>query len=736
MKKLLPLICFIVLAWASPVFAWYGPMTYASVHTGTCNDSPCTDCTTDGDGSTSLVLCEQFISDGGTDTTCNLGGETNLTYETGSTPTVATSYALQTGGSNSPAYKSFAATTEYTTSILFKAPDDSNYSLLAATKDLVSGREAWQIRITTNTNLSFYHNADDDAVKTDNFTIVPGTYYLAEVYYKSDQSSDGIQLYLYEFGTTRIEKTIADDSTWDVTDSPTGTGVNYVYWYDDSDADADATRIRFYYTKIRNGSDFPPIPCTSSGATAALVPTLKSGVVKVGGATGMCATDPADYIAVAEFDLALLRKLNWDDCNVGSDYTFDLMKGLNPSMKIFVYTQAHECANYQDAYHVQSTNSLARWDVDRGHSMGDINTDNRALILQDSSSSTDVYIAANHFILDPGLANTKLYSVEAVEDDWDAGAAKWDSADGFYSDNLHLVLTQTGMSDTSPDNYDAGSAADQQALWQTAMVGFIDAITVEMHSEGKEFAINCGGTHSSAGYGPAAYAELNATSNPPDFTLEEGFLVVDYGGGDAQFFPETRAMYTIDAVAAVTNFTVFALAHCELTNMSDEGYDNFCTAEVKSVANCKISDPDSIFTGYDALYYSLAGAFMAVRYDTGVPLLYFGFIHNKHEVEYSSQTWHAEFDMAIGEPVAAYTTVDCTTGDGSPDIYFREFDDGYVAFNPTDTDATGCALPATCKAITSDNFRTDMNYTGEADVNSFSLDRRRGKFFYKNSSLP
>jgi len=90
----------------------------------------------------------------------------------------------------------------------------------------------------------------------------------------------------------------------------------------------------------------------------------------------------ADAAKLAKYDLLDVDRFRYSE--IGSN-TWAAIKAANPNSQIFLYEIAPEVYNTQDANGVQWVNSLARYNVSRGHPMGSLNGNQPALFQTDAS---------------------------------------------------------------------------------------------------------------------------------------------------------------------------------------------------------------------------------------------------------------------------------------------------------------------------------------------------------------
>jgi chitodextrinase len=329
-----------------------------------------------------------------------------------------------------------------------------------------------------------------------------------------------------------------------------------------------------------------------------------------------------------------------------------------------------ESTNYMDGTQAVSLNNLARYDVSRGHSMGSLNGNLPGLFLTDANGSrihNKAYsnVSQNRYwhLMDFGAAAYQQYWVEGFKSD--VADQPW-AADGVFVDNC-LTLAAAGGYSANPTRYSSNAA------WSAAMNAFTSAITSGVHAFGQKLWCNKGDTASAEGV--AAWLELDNSATPPDVLLEEGAFAVKWGNGATQFFPEASWKRQVDVMGALRNSSIALLSHTDLFE-GGSGTDNWGRP----------------VTFGQTLWYAL-GSFLLGKNDQ-LGNAYFTFVDGGG---YNKMPWYAEYDrLDLGRAIGAYRV----TSIGGVNVYWREFEKGYVYVNPTATDVAALALPQPVRQLT------------------------------------
>src|SRR5213596_203344 len=142
--------------------------------------------------------------------------------------------------------------------------------------------------------------------------------------------------------------------------------------------------------------------------------SIQTFLLYYGGGPTLVASDAA---RLAKFDLLDFDRFRYNQ--IGPN-TWAAIKAINPNLPIFLYVDGPDVYNDQDAMPQIYINTLARYNVSRGHPMGSLNGDHPELFLLDSGGNriySVVYSnpAANHFnyLMDFGSAAYQSYWLTA-----------------------------------------------------------------------------------------------------------------------------------------------------------------------------------------------------------------------------------------------------------------------------------------------------------------------------------
>ena len=396
---------------------------------------------------------------------------------------------------------------------------------------------------------------------------------------------------------------------------------------------------------------------------------------------------PGDEVLLAKFDIFNVNRFHYDDINGD---TWGAIRTINPNIEIYNYQLGREASSNDDASSVVYINNLGRWNISREHSMGNLNIDNPELFLLDSDDNRIENSAyANDWVMDIGSNGYQDYWLEGTIQD--LVDQPW-TADGVFVDVT--TIGRTSMT-SMPVKYPSDEA------WSSAMNGFINAIAVGLSNQNQKIWCNRGGTKTELGYNQSIV--LDTSSNPPDVTLEEGAFAVLWGSGDVQFFNEADWKRQVDLLAEIHNSKVCYLSHSDL-NEGQKGTDNH--------------GKDVDF--WDIIWYAMGSYHIAKN--TVDNNSYFGFSES-----YNNVKWYDEFDyIDLGSAISNYQI----TSYGENNIYWREFEEGYVYVNPTNYNVSSITLPETCKQLTHVNFKDDPATI--SDANAINLTSHRGTMLLKS----
>jgi hypothetical protein len=409
-------------------------------------------------------------------------------------------------------------------------------------------------------------------------------------------------------------------------------------------------------------------PATAQVGSTKFLPTF---LVYYGGGPALVA---ADVPQLAKFDLIDIDRFRYDSIRPN---TWAAIKALNPNVQIYLYELGPELYNDQDLQAQVSLNDLGRYDVTRGHPMGSLNGDHPELFQLDPSGVRIYSVSFSNpgageysYLMDFGSSVYQSYWVTAVRTD--IIDQPW-VADGIFVDNC-LTFPNGGGYNATSAIYPTDSA------WSAAMNSFSSGIAAGLHAYGQKVWCNKGSTGSAAG--SAAWLALDADANHPDVLLEEGAFAVEWGA-DVQFFPEKMWKQQVDTIAATANSKVAAMSHTRLSP-GQSGTDNW-------------RNP---VTYWQTLWYSL-GSFLLAKNDV-LGNAYFMFSGGSG---YDTIWYFDEYDrIDLGMAVGPYQV----TKVGGGNVYWREFERGYVAVNPSAKQAGSWPLPQPCVQLTHDTLWTPL----------------------------
>jgi hypothetical protein len=220
------------------------------------------------------------------------------------------------------------------------------------------------------------------------------------------------------------------------------------------------------------------------------------------------------------------------------------------------------------------------------------------------------------------------------------------------------------------------------------MNSFAGAITAGLRAHGQKLWCNRGETRFAGGRN--AWLQLDAGANPPDALLEEGAFAVMWGSPAwaVQFFPEAEWKLQVDTLAAIRNSRVAMLSHTKLSQNpgTDTGADN-------------LGKP---VTYWQALWYSL-GSFLLGKNDI-LGNAYFMFSGGSG---YDKIRWFDEYEkIDLGKALGPYAVTAVASENGPTNVYWREFEGGYVYVNPTSADLTSMPLLRPGRQLTHDNLNS------------------------------
>jgi hypothetical protein len=269
-------------------------------------------------------------------------------------------------------------------------------------------------------------------------------------------------------------------------------------------------------------------------------------------------------------------------------------------------------------------------------------------------------------------------------------------ADGIFADDCTAI--PIGYSGT-PVSYPTDS------LWADGMNSFVAGISAGVHAYGQKLASNKGATKTPVG--SSSWLALDANANHPDLLMEEGAFAVGWASSDVQFYPESEWKRQLDTEAAMQNTKIAILSHTKFAS-GGNGTDNY----------------GKPVTYWQALWYSLA-SFLLGKNDVA-DNAYFMFFSQADA--YGKLDWYDEYDIDLGEAVSSYTV----SVVGGANVYWREFEGGYVVVNPTANNVSAFTLPQDTRRRTHDNLSASVDTLSIIPSGTnINIDGHTGSIFLK-----
>jgi hypothetical protein len=369
--------------------------------------------------------------------------------------------------------------------------------------------------------------------------------------------------------------------------------------------------------------------------------------------------------------------------------TWSVLTSLNPAHEVYTYEFSVGTWSNMDTYPAVDLNNISRWNNARGHSMGNLNTHNPDLFLLDGTGSRIQNTGYSWWLLDVGNPKFWRYWEEAVTAD--IIRQPWKGT-GIYIDGPGLEIPSDLSA--SPAKYPTGAA------WIPGAINYVLALTSALHAQGQKAWFNLAPTYIPTGQ--AAWITLDSSPNHPDVMMDEGAFVTPWGSHLANFCNEAGLKSSIDTMQSVRNTRV-AMSSSLYGLPGAAGTDNY-------------GNP---VTYWDAFYFALA-CFLLGK-NTAANNSYFSWHDGNQDVQ-----WFSEYDINLGAAVGPYQV----TPYGTSNIYWREYQKGYVYANLSKNNADRIVLPTHCREVTHQNVTNP--FSGPI-ITTLSLTAKRAAILVKSS---
>jgi hypothetical protein len=446
-------------------------------------------------------------------------------------------------------------------------------------------------------------------------------------------------------------------------------------------------------------------PATEPAAPGKFIPTF---AVKYGSPAGWPALEDA-----ARFDLIVAG------AGAGrskahptiSGNTWQVLKHLNPRLPILLYEIGP--AEYNTAEWGRIGQG---WDWIKAHH--GIGSADRWTAL---GAGYHEYLQAkpypNERMMLPGNPNWQQYWLDSVQAKfWGDPTKPTATADGIFSDNTRYSMIWQGawLREGHPDTpdvaaeYYANGKADL-ARYHRDMKSFFARAFPWMAARKLKLALNFDGMARQ----PDAWAELDGEPDAPFAAMEEGAFVHPWGNagkaGNFVFYTEKEWLNQVESMRKLKHVRALMNVHGPVIS----GAKDFRRMEASDASGRR---------AWDVLWFALTSFLQGyddVRQNAYMNFTLWG---------YTQFYWLNEFDphyLHLGAARGESRRVEGQSGH----VYLREFDDGWVAVNPTDKPAEGVAIPAG-EAYVVDHDTLEQP-TAHPAVRRFDLAARRGVVLLK-----
>jgi len=439
-----------------------------------------------------------------------------------------------------------------------------------------------------------------------------------------------------------------------------------------------------------------------SGAVAPgkFIPTF---AVKYGSTAGWPPAEEA-----ARFDLLMVSSsLSHARVHASAEgNTWQTLKRRNRHLKVFLYK------NGPALYNVAPWGELGRgWEWIKQHH-GPGSSDRWTAVGVQYGRCLQGQPYPNERLMNLGNPNWQRYWTEQTYGKYWSGASPvGEGADGIFADNCgyHMPWRGRWHVEGQPDKPDrptdyTHNGEHQAGLYKEHIQAFHRWVTPWLAERGKQLVLNFGNMATS----PDQWLELDRQPHPVFAAMEEGAFVHPWGTlgrqGNFVFRSEQQWLNQIRTMRSLRHIRVLMNVHGPVVCKFDD------------IRRMDATDASGN-RAWDVLWYALASFLQGyddVRQNAYMNFTVWG---------YSRFYWFDEFDplyLHLGKAVGEMQRVEGASGH----VYMRQFEDGWVAVNPTTTDATGVVVPCgQARLIDHDQLR-------KADaaplVRSFDLPSHRG----------
>lgn len=320
-------------------------------------------------------------------------------------------------------------------------------------------------------------------------------------------------------------------------------------------------------------------------------------------------------------------------------------------------------------------------------------------------------------LMNVGNPNWQRYWAEATFAKlWSGTPSIGEGAEGIFADNCSYRMPWRGRwhleghpkKSDMPTDFTRDGAHDAN-LYKPHIVAFHDWVVPWLRDRDRLLVINFGNMSRQ----PEDWLELDRQSNPVFAAMEEGAFVHPWGTlgrqGNFVFWSETEWLNQVRTMRALKHVRALMNVHGPvITDLSD-------------LRRMDAHDASGN-RAWDVLWYAIASflqGFDDVRQNAYMNFTVWG---------YSRFYWFDEFDpqyLHLGKAVGEMKKITGTVGH----VYLREFEDGWVAVNPTRTDAIGVAVPrGKARVLDHDTFK---QHSRKPLVDRFDLPSHRGVMLLK-----